>query len=94
MGLKQKLHTLKAKYRGTKMAPAFNALHTILYLPNETTHSGSHVRVADDLKRTMNTVIMALVPCLIFGMFNAGYQHHLALGEIEAAAKRLLEMVG
>jgi len=84
MGLKQKLHTLKEKYKGTKMAPAFNAIHTFLYLPNETTHSGSHIRVADDLKRTMNTVIMALVPCLIFGMFNAGYQHHLQLGEISA----------
>jgi Na+-transporting NADH:ubiquinone oxidoreductase subunit B len=84
MGLKQKLHTLKEKYKGKKMAPAFNAIHTFLYLPNETTHSGSHVRVADDLKRTMNTVIMALIPCLIFGIFNAGYQHHLGAGDIEA----------
>src|SRR5690554_6397657 len=79
MGLKQNLHKLKEKYRGTKMAPAFNALHTFLYTPNETTHSGSHVRVVDDLKRTMNTVIMALVPCLIFGIFNAGYQHYAAI---------------
>ncbi|WP_034261280.1 NADH:ubiquinone reductase (Na(+)-transporting) subunit B [Altibacter lentus] len=86
MGLKQKLHTLKEKYKGKKMAPAFNALHTFLYLPNETTHSGSHVRAADDLKRTMNTVIMALLPCLVFGIYNAGYQHYLATGEIEAAA--------
>ncbi|WP_103071702.1 NADH:ubiquinone reductase (Na(+)-transporting) subunit B [Aquimarina sediminis] len=84
MGLKDKLHKLKLKYKDKKMAPAFNAIHTFLYLPNETTHSGAHVRAADDLKRTMNTVIMALVPCLIFGMFNAGYQHHLAAGEIKA----------
>ena len=83
MGLKQKLHTLKEKYKGTKMAPAFNALHTFLYLPNETTHNGTHVKAADDLKRTMNTVIMALIPCLIFGMYNAGYQHYLAIGELE-----------
>jgi Na+-transporting NADH:ubiquinone oxidoreductase subunit B len=83
MALKDKLHNLKEKYRGTKMAPLFNGFHTFLYTPNETTHSGSHIRGADDLKRTMNTVIMALVPCLIFGMFNAGYQHHLAAGEIE-----------
>jgi Na+-transporting NADH:ubiquinone oxidoreductase subunit B len=86
MGLKQKLHTLKEKYKGTKMEPGFNAIHTFLYAPNETTHSGSHIRAADDLKRTMNTVILALLPCLIFGMFNAGYQHHLALGEISEAA--------
>lgn len=79
MGLKQNLHKLKEKYAGTKMAPAFNALHTFLYTPNETTQSGSHVRVVDDLKRTMNTVILALVPCLIFGIFNAGYQHYAAI---------------
>lgn len=85
MSLKSKLHTIKEKYRGTKMAPAFNAFHTFLYLPNETTHNGTHIKAADDLKRTMNTVIMAMVPCLIFGMFNAGYQHHLALGTIESA---------
>ena len=85
MSLKSKLHTIKEKYKGTKMAPAFNALHTFLYLPNETTHNGTHIKAADDLKRTMNTVIMAMVPCLIFGMFNAGYQHHLALGTIESA---------
>jgi Na+-transporting NADH:ubiquinone oxidoreductase subunit B len=86
MGLKSSLHNLKEKYKGTKMAPAFNAVHTFLYLPNETTHNGTHIKAADDLKRTMNTVIMALVPCLIFGMFNAGYQHHLALGDISRAS--------
>ncbi len=85
MGLKSNLHSLKQKYSGTKMAPAFNALHTFLYTPNETTHNGSHIRVVDDLKRTMNTVILALVPCLIFGMFNAGYQYHVALGDIARA---------
>ncbi len=83
MGLKQNLHKIKMKYEGKKMAPAFNAIHTFLYSPNETTHNGSHIRAVDDLKRTMNTVIMALVPCLIFGIFNAGYQHSLAIGEIE-----------
>lgn len=82
MGLKSKMHHLKKKYEGTKMAPLFNGFHTFLYLPNETTHGGTHIKAADDLKRTMNIVIMALIPCLIFGMFNAGYQHHVALGEI------------
>lgn len=86
MGLKQKLHTLKEKYKGKKMAPAFNALHTFLYSPNETTHGGTHIKVVDDLKRTMNTVIMALVPCLIFGIFNAGYQHYAAIDPILRAA--------
>ncbi len=80
MGLKQNLHKLKLKYADTKMAASFNAIHTFLYAPNEVTHSGGHIKAADDLKRTMNTVIMAMVPCLIFGMFNAGYQHFAAIG--------------
>jgi Na+-transporting NADH:ubiquinone oxidoreductase subunit B len=79
MSLKQNLHNLKEKYRGTKMAPAFNAIHTFLYLPNEVTHGGTHIKAADDLKRTMNIVIMSLIPCLIFGMFNAGFQHYQAI---------------
>ena len=86
MGLKSKLHLIKERYKGTKMAPAFNAIHTFLYLPNETTEGGTHIKVADDLKRTMNTVIMAMVPCLIFGMFNTGYQHFLAIGSIEPSS--------
>jgi len=86
MGLKQNLHNFKEKNKDKKWLPGFNALFTFLYMPNETTHNGTHIKAADDLKRTMNTVIMALVPCLIFGMFNAGYQHHLALGEITNAS--------
>lgn len=76
---KKRLHILKHHYRDKKMAPAFNAFHTFLFAPDETTHSGSHIRGADDLKRTMNTVIMALIPVLVFSMFNAGYQHYAAI---------------
>jgi Na+-transporting NADH:ubiquinone oxidoreductase subunit B len=85
MGLKQSLHQLKEKYKGTKMAPAFNAIHTFLYLPNETTHNGTHVKAADDLKRTMNMVSLSLVPCLIFGIFNAGYQYNVQVGDVSKA---------
>ena len=90
MGLKQNLHNFKEKNKDKKWLPAFNALFTFLYMPNETTHNGTHIKAADDLKRTMNTVIMALVPCLIFGMFNAGYQHHVALGEIQTVSAGFL----
>ncbi|WP_347924531.1 NADH:ubiquinone reductase (Na(+)-transporting) subunit B [Pontimicrobium sp. SW4] len=86
MGLKNSLHNFKVKNKDKKWLPAFSAIHTFLFMPNETTHNGTHIKAADDLKRTMNTVIMALVPCLIFGMFNAGYQHHLAAGVIENAS--------
>jgi len=93
MGLKSTLHNLKEKYKGQKMAPAFNALHTFLYLPNEVTQGGTHIKAADDLKRTMNTVILSLVPCLIFGMFNAGYQHYRAI-EIANGIVREVSLFG
>ena len=85
MGLKSTLHNFKEKNKDKKWLPAFSAFHTFLFLPNDTTKGGTHIKAADDLKRTMNTVILALIPCLIFGMFNAGYQHYLALGEIDKA---------
>ncbi len=85
MGLKNTLHNFKEKNKDKKWLPAFSSVHTFLYTPNETNQSGGHVRAADDLKRTMTMVVMAMIPCLIFGMFNAGYQHYLALGDIEKA---------
>lgn len=60
--------------------PLHNALETMFFVPNHNSHSGAHVRDAIDMKRTMITVIFALVPALLFGMFNAGYQHYKALG--------------
>jgi len=60
--------------------PLHNALETMFFVPNHNTHSGAHVRDAVDMKRTMITVIFALVPALLFGMFNAGYQHYKAFG--------------
>lgn len=86
---KKRLHIIKHHFRGKKMAPAFNALHTFLYTPDETTHSGSHVRAADDLKRTMNTVITALIPVLLFSMFNAGYQHYAAIDAANGVAREV-----
>lgn len=64
-----------------KFAPAFNALDTFLFVPNHTTKYGAHIRDAVDLKRTMITVIIALVPALIFGIYNTGYQYLSQTGE-------------
>ncbi|WP_152286984.1 NADH:ubiquinone reductase (Na(+)-transporting) subunit B [Flavicella marina] len=64
-----------------KMAPAFNAFDTLMFVPNHTTKQGAHIRDGVDLKRVMITVILALVPALIFGMWNVGYQHFSQLGE-------------
>ena len=63
-----------------KLYPAYDAFETFLFVPDHTSHSGGHIRDAIDLKRTMFTVVLALIPALIFGMWNVGYQHFLALG--------------
>jgi Na+-transporting NADH:ubiquinone oxidoreductase subunit B len=61
---------------------AYEAFETFLFSPNATTAGkGVHVRDAVDLKRLMMTVILAMVPCLIFGTWNIGHQHFLALGQ-------------
>ncbi len=59
----------------------FEAFETFLFVPNTTTRSGSHIRDFIDMKRTMSVVVMALIPALLFGMWNVGYQHHLSFGE-------------
>ena len=64
-----------------KFAPAINAFDTLLFVPNHTTKSGSHIRDAVDLKRTMVTVIIALIPALVYGIYNTGYQYYYQLGE-------------
>ncbi|MBD0287953.1 MAG: NADH:ubiquinone reductase (Na(+)-transporting) subunit B [Bacteroidota bacterium] len=69
-----------------KFYPAFNAFETFLFVPGETTPpNGAHVRDAIDLKRTMILVVVSLVPCLLFGMWNTGYQHYKALGITDAS---------
>ncbi len=64
-----------------KMYPAYNAFETFLFVPAHTTHAGSHIRDAIDLKRTMITVVLALMPALFFGMWNVGQLHFFAIGE-------------
>ena len=64
-----------------KYQPAINALDTFLFVPKYTTKNGAHIRDAVDLKRTMITVILALIPALLFGMWNAGHQHFTQLGQ-------------
>ncbi len=66
-----------------KYFPLVDAFDTLMFTPNHTTKGGAHVRDAIDLKRTMMMVIMALVPALLMGMYNVGYQHYLAQGVAE-----------
>jgi Na+-transporting NADH:ubiquinone oxidoreductase subunit B len=76
--LREKLDQIKKPFgkgqKFEKYAPAVNAFDTFLFVPNHTTKHGAHIRDAVDLKRTMVTVILALLPALIFGIWNAGYQ--------------------
>lgn len=83
--LRDKLDQIKKPFekgqKFEKFAPAINALDTFLYVPNHTTKHGAHIRDAVDLKRTMITVVLALVPALLFGIYNAGYQHFIQLND-------------
>ncbi|MFA6359740.1 MAG: RnfABCDGE type electron transport complex subunit D, partial [Dysgonamonadaceae bacterium] len=58
----------------------FDGFETFLFVPNHTSRSGVHMHDARDSKRTMILVVVALIPALLFGMFNIGYQHNLAIG--------------
>jgi Na+-transporting NADH:ubiquinone oxidoreductase subunit B len=63
-----------------KLGSTFGAIETFLFTPNHTSKTGSHIHDAIDLKRTMTVVILALVPAILFGSWNIGYQHGLAFG--------------
>jgi Na+-transporting NADH:ubiquinone oxidoreductase subunit B len=64
-----------------KLHWVFDGLETFLFTPGHATEKGAHIRDGIDLKRTMSIVIMAMLPCLLFGMWNVGHQHYLAIGE-------------
>ncbi|MDO9680731.1 MAG: RnfABCDGE type electron transport complex subunit D, partial [Bacteroidales bacterium] len=59
---------------------SFDAFETFLFVPDTVTRKGAHIRDSIDLKRTMTMVIIALMPALLFGMWNTGYQHNLSVG--------------
>lgn len=83
-GLRKILDRIKPDFepggRFSKLHSTFDAFETFLFVPNTTTRNGSHIRDAMDLKRTMIVVVVALLPCLLFGMYNVGLQHFRAFG--------------
>ncbi len=64
----------------------FDAVETLLFLPNTVTKRGTHIRDAVDLKRALIVVVVALIPALLFGMYNTGLQHFRAVGDVAAQA--------
>ena len=64
-----------------KLESVYDGMETFLFTPNATSRSGAHIHDGNDLKRTMITVVVALIPALLFGMYNIGVQHYLAIGQ-------------
>ncbi len=86
-GLKQRIDRIKPDFekggRFEKLHSVFDGFYTFLFTPNETSSSGVHIHDGNDSKRTMITVVMALLPCCLFGMWNIGLQHYRAIGELD-----------
>lgn len=61
----------------------FDAFETFLFVPDKVTTKGAHIRDAKDSKRTMIMVVLALLPAMLFGCWNIGFQHDMALGIYE-----------
>ncbi|MFA8450496.1 MAG: NADH:ubiquinone reductase (Na(+)-transporting) subunit B [Bacteroidales bacterium] len=64
-----------------KFESTFDAFETFLFVPNKVTNRGSHIRDSIDLKRTMSIVVIAMIPALLFGIYNVGFQHFKSIGE-------------
>ena len=65
----------------SKLHSVFDGFYTFLFTPNETSKSGVHIHDSNDSKRAMITVVIALLPCCLFGMWNIGLQHFMAVGD-------------
>ena len=82
--LKEQLDRIKPQFekggKYAKLHSVFDGFYTFLYTPNTTSKTGVQIHDSNDSKRTMIIVILALLPCCLFGMWNVGYQHGLATG--------------
>ncbi len=84
MSLRDKVDKIKPDFlpggRFAKFRSVFEGFESFLFVPNKVTFKGTHVRDSIDMKRTMIIVVIALVPALLFGMYNTGLQHFRSLG--------------
>jgi Na+-transporting NADH:ubiquinone oxidoreductase subunit B len=83
--LRNKLDKLKPHFtkggRFAKLQSVFEGFESFMFVPNKVTLRGSHIRDSIDLKRTMTVVLIALVPALLFGAYNVGFQHFRSIGQ-------------
>jgi Na+-transporting NADH:ubiquinone oxidoreductase subunit B len=85
-----KKHLFEKGGKFEKFYPIYEAIDTFAFTPDSVTKTTAHVRDNLDLKRTMITVVMAMVPCILWAMYNTGYQAHLVLssGNFQASGWR------
>ena len=90
MSLRKYLDNIKPTFeKGGKLhafRSVFDGLETFLYVPNTTSVSGTNIHDAIDSKRIMSFVVIALLPALLFGMYNIGYQNFAAAGKLAEAS--------
>ncbi len=93
--LKEVLHRLRPEFnkggKYEKLRSTFDAIDTFLFVPGHTTHGGTHIKDGIDLKRTMFTVVIAMIPALLFGIWNVGYQHFKAIGVESTLLENMIE---
>ena len=90
MGLRNFVDKIKPTFsEGGKLSflhSTFEGFETFLFVPNTTTAKGAHIRDCNDIKRVMIVVVLALIPAMLMGMYNIGYQSQLqGLAELEGA---------
>ncbi len=89
MSLKKYLDNIRPSFEKDGKLHAFRSIfdgfETFLYVPNTTSKCGTHIHDAIDSKRIMSFVVIALIPALLFGMYNVGYQNYLAAGTLDQA---------
>jgi len=92
--LRKTLDNLKPNFeKGKKLHflhSSFDGIETFLFVPKETTHGKVHVRDGIDLKRTMFTVVIAMLPVLLFGIWNVGHQHFISMGQESSLMDNML----
>ena len=86
MGLRQWLDSIEPQFlkggRYEKYYAVYEMVDTLLYSPRTVTQAAPHARVSLDLKRTMTYVVLATIPCILWGLWNTGYQANTALAQL------------
>ena len=88
--LDSKKHLFEQGGKLEKLYPVYEAIDTFAFTPASVTQTTAHVRDGIDLKRTMITVVVAMIPCILMALYNTGYQAHLVMeaGQFQAVGWR------